>query len=365
MILHLVDDEKFTDFLITQFESILPNQSIYYLAPSRLGRELVYIKKNINKLSFNFDEVNSKIGMVDKIFVHFLSPKKASIANELKKTNKSILTYWIFYGADLYLDLDGKGVVKLYDYPVRKYSTFKMRLINLASSVANYKLRKEKRKFIAQLDYFCFWNYYDYKLMINNYKTQARYKYFAYGTNLYSHVLTNRNNSIKSDIIINNSAAQNGNHLTIINSLKEYTINSRLIFPLNYGNKKVRNEVIEFANTLFKDKCLFLLEFMDANEFFKIISNVKIGIFGYNRQKAGNVINYLLGIGSKVILRDANSMLMQFRDFGYVVYSFEEEVKNNTLLEPIPADCAAKNMQIFDMRFEPSVINKVYLDLVS
>ena len=127
-------------------------------------------------------------------------------------------------------------------------------------------------------------------------------------------------------ICLGNSASKTNNHIEALELLSRYkNENIRIICPLSYGNKDYANEVITCGKKIFGDKFEPLTDYMAKKEYFKILSDCKIGIFNNDRQQAMGNINALLAMGAKVYMKSNTSMWnMYTNEKGYTLYDIEK-----------------------------------------
>ena len=92
-------------------------------------------------------------------------------------TKRKFKVYWIFWGYEMYQTLAFKYNYKLTD---EKFSIFKPHTYLYPNKIT-YKLRKLINKayipdafeyLLPYIDYFCFWNYYDYELLCRYFKNR-------------------------------------------------------------------------------------------------------------------------------------------------------------------------------------------------
>jgi dTDP-N-acetylfucosamine:lipid II N-acetylfucosaminyltransferase len=375
--LHLTNDDKFINPFIKRFEDNCEGDN-YYIVDVANENKLKYIRisESSKIICYSFKEdlvfryISGKFNDSQEVnvFIHFLDYKKAKIIHILKEKFE-FKTYWIFYGADLYNRLYKKGRYELYD--IQK--NFVLSYIWRYGRRLFYYLRHSSeeriiRKFIQNLDFFCFWNPYDFQLLKKNYTTQARFKNFMYD----SFDVTNLNefHSPLSDVtcLINHSSSSSGNHLTVLKKIKNFKDDDsfihKLIIPLNYGLVGVRELVKEYCEHNFTNSFVPLLEFIPKSTYFKILNTVNVAIFGHRRQEAGGNIIYLLAAGTKVFLREDNSLLQYFRDNEIVIFSFENDLNCNRDLSPLPLSTQQRNRDIIINKFSNSSVNILFRDLL-
>lgn len=365
--IHLVQDEKFVDNSINMFEKYYPNQNFFIVDKDEGKNRFVLPRDNVLFLPFNHSDWLKKIqrkylfnvrNQTVNVLVHFLTRNSARRALELKKMNKNVHLYWIFYGADLYSYLELIGQYELYDYAVSGQKNRLKDFINLLLGRYNYI-----RDFCAELDYFCFWNYYDYKLLCKYVKTRAAFKLFYY-VNTGKTIFYDSVPQEELTILINHSASYSGNHLTVIEKLKFLSLeNLKLIFPLSYGPKNHITLIKSKATTLFPGRCVFLEDYMPIDTYYKTISVCQCAIMGHRRQEAGGNISFLLRNGKKVFLREDNTLLQYYRDLGCFVFSFEKDLNSKDDLRPLTKEQQEVNRRIMSERISPEKVDDMMLNL--
>lgn len=372
--IHLCNDEKFINTAREKFESHFPDRNTFIINKVN-NKDLKYVELSNNTVLFDFEseEIQQYILSVSEgvkevnIFIHFLDIYKARLINQLR--NKlNFKNYWIFYGADLYNLLHKKGRYELFD---RKSSGFVLNIQHLLRGwyfyIRDFRNDNELKEFISELNYFCFWNYYDYKLLKDNFKTNAEFRKFIYGS---THDFTSYFEGFKSEtkvILVNNSGSASGNHLTILKKLNKEKIKasfSTLIVPLNYGSKNVITEVDAFCVENFNTHYKPLLEFMEKGSYFNLIKEVDVVFFGHLRQEgAGNII-LLLSLGAKVFLREQNNMMKYYRDLGLKLFSWEKDFVSEDDLKPLTIAHQKRNREIILKEFSTKNFENIYSKLL-
>ena len=221
--------------------------------------------------------------------------------------------------------------------------------------------------FCLKLNYFCFWNYYDYEILCNNIKTNAKFKLFYYVNTLKNPNDKLFDSEIKSNnILVNNSASFTGNHLTVLNKLSKLGIdNTKIILPLSYGPSTHIALIEKEIEKLFLRENYFLLkEYLPINAYYDIVNTCQYAVMGHRRQEAGGNISYLLRNGSKVFLREDNNLLQYYRDLGCYVYTFEKDLISSDALSPIHSDQKKVNRDIIEDRVSFQKIEDMMINLL-
>lgn len=349
MILHLTDDQKFINGAYSSFEEYYPGKNHFFVQVPRksdgkavyvIPRDRLFFKSFTNKKDLTSIVEYAQKKHIKHVLIHYLSPTKAALANDLKKY-LNIKTYWIFYGADLYSWLQREGKYSLSDTFSNRKKKFNIK--TLKENLIHLFLHKQSpnrilSKFIYQLNYFCFWNEYDYLLLKKHYKTNAAHKFF-----IYYHLLNRSSNNFnfkksQGKILLNHSASGNGNHKTILNKLKHLNNDleiKEIIAPLSYGNEFIKTDVLQYGKLLFGERFYPLLDFLPMEKYYQLLNDIPVAIFGNRRQEGAGNIFYLLDRGTKVFLRNDNNMISWLRDHGFKVFSFEDELHSTKDLQPL------------------------------
>lgn len=364
MILHLLDDSMFANGAYDFFEEYYQGLNHFFIQISRREKMLegkknqkarFFYKVFTRKEDINFIIKYARNNGIKHILVHNLSPTKAALGNWLKK-QLGAKTYWIFYGADLYGRLNALGKYNLYDEVDDKQKKEKS---DLKSILAFWYLFMEYpnnayNRFIKELDFFCFWNEYDYFLLKAHFNTAAVHKPFLY----YQLIDLNHKGVVfekkASKVLINHCASVNGNHKTILKKLeglKDSAQIAEIIAPLSYGSEDIKLAVSEFGKSLFGNRFIPIKNILPMGEYYKLLDEIPVAIFGNRRQEAGANVFYLLGKGSKVFFRNDNNMIKWLRDRGFRVFSFEDELNSIDDLKSLSIEDMHHNIKIHEELF--------------
>jgi hypothetical protein len=330
MNIHLIDDEKFLDTFIERFDEY-HSDNLYLVITKQNDQKLNHIKKNAKKVTkinietFEWEKFFNKIGPDDKLIIHFLKGPKVYFAYKL--LNKiSIPVYWVFYGAELYKNLSDRNLYDLYDYGFQTKKTQRLKLklkfytkLFFKNDYFNYVLKN--------INFFCFWNEYDYDLAKKHLNGNFKFHFFRYFMFDISEISQRKETQKELNVLLNNSASITGNHLTVLKDLNEKNIiNSldKLVVPLSYGSVTHGQVVLEEGSLIARDVFYPILDFLPKQKYFNLIRSCKIAIFAHRRQEAGNNIFFMLGIGAKVFLRKENNIYSYLTDKGYKVFDYDQ-----------------------------------------
>ena len=143
-------------------------------------------------------------------------------------------------------------------------------------------------------------------------------------------------NGKKGRILLGNSATKENGHLEILKKLEHLKNDDiEIICPLSYGNSEYANEVIDVGKKLFNNKFIPITDFMNYDDYFKLLSTCSIAIFNNNRQQAMGNINAMLTFGKKVYIRTTTPMWKEYESYSIIVHNIDnlDKISYNNLIE--------------------------------
>lgn len=358
-ILHVFPDEKFFDSTSEYFDSFKGVNNLYYLYKYENDCQLKFIKhkekvniiNDLNKYKALFSSKN-----IDVIIFHSL---RISFIKYVRFIDKQKIVVWWSWGGDIYNDIypDVKPLIdwELYKPITKKYiqennkpqiSKGNCIIQNLVKLKHNYLLRKT----IKRVDFFipCITiDYYILKKKCSFFhadlfpEIRGKYKYtFTY------HEKT-------GNILIGNSFTYTNNHLDIFEKIKYYSIsdNQKYIIPINYGWGNAFNnnpdKLIKLC-PLKQDSVIWLKEFLDRDEYFKLFNNVTHAIYGVLRQQALGNIFTCLSKGIKVYLYKDSVVAQYLKEMGYIFYTIDDDLTEDSLSTCLNQDEALHNFRLIE-----------------
>lgn len=254
----------------------------------------------------------------DKIILHGLFNFKVILILAL---NPKLLkkSYWVIWGGDLYTFMfPKKGLKYRFKEKIRKYV---IKRIAFLLTYIKGDIDLARKYYCAEGEYL------------------ETIEYLSNVVSLGFQEKVESENSI-INIIVGNSADPSNEHFDALKKLVKFKdSNIRIYVPLSYGNKFYAQEVIEYGKSLFSDKFIGIVDFMEYSEYLRFLKNIDIAVFNHKRQQAmGNTIN-LLAMGKKVYLRDNttqkdffNSLSVKTFDIDNIDLSLNFSFKENSLI---------------------------------
>lgn len=347
-VLHLCFDGNFIENSYRLFERYYPKRNFFIVDAKKENIKLINNVDNFRALPFshqNYGKISDICANINVsiIVIHGISSTYVDLLKHLRQLF-SFKVYWIFWGFELYNALGERGLYRLDDERRNPFKITTYLYPNKYNVLLRNILHKPLRSktldaIISHIDYFCFWNHYDFELLQHYYKTNIKYKYFTYSAHFVESENTCCNIQPKraKTILINHQASLTGNHISIMRSLNiiDKTNEYEKIMPLSYGSYYIRNMVIRKGKNFFGNKFVPILNYMNRDDYFNLINNVEVAVFGARRQEAAGNIHNLLRNGVKVFLREDNNLLKYYKEKGYIVFSYEMDLKTINDLHPL------------------------------
>ncbi|MBV7272252.1 TDP-N-acetylfucosamine:lipid II N-acetylfucosaminyltransferase [Clostridiaceae bacterium UIB06] len=338
--LHIMYDSQFCDKFIKFVNSNYKQQEHKFIIIYNKDEKLKFMNieniENVEILDMRYDlkKLLHYIDKCSKVFIHYLFDYFCVL---VCKFNIKKSMNWMLWGGDLYNYID-----------LEMYEPMTKKLLKDFGIDANNNINKNtieyvcRKATIRRIKYILTDIEGDYNKIRENFITVASRKSFLYpqpvefekykcsdlrGNNLLV------NNKYKYTILLGNSASPANNHLDIIYKLSKLIDNNfSVIVPLSYGGYDMYVEkIVNEGKRLLGDRFIPLLKYMEAEEYFKIISKVDFGIFYQNRQQAGGNIIALLYAGKTVFVKKENTLFKYLTNMGLMLY--DASSINNKLVE--------------------------------
>lgn len=340
-IIHIASDEKFINSAYSQFEEIYPGENLFYIIVADLDKPLIHVdllpgmvlitskKKEIKELPQHFNNANV-------ICFHGMDANSSTI---LENTPSSYKTVWFLWGFEIHNNplffsktkLAGPLTFSFY-FLGTSNNKFKQALKNLYKKKIYPRLEyfnKDHQKTVQALkkaDYCGILYKEEFDIVKRKLQTDIKYLNFSYypieKMLLDPTIWVNNNN-----ILLGNSASYTNNHLEIFEILKKFSLSDRKILtPLSYGGEFYRTEIIKRGKELFGYNFEPLTDYLNRDEYFKILQQCGIVIMNHYRQQAVGNVMVMLWMGAKVFLDDRNSLFHYLQRINISVFSIQQDL---------------------------------------
>lgn len=343
MILHLLFDSQFADYVIDRF-SPKEMQSDFVLISNT--KNMVHFRKIDNVKIVNPDK-ESELNQLSQC----LSNYKSIIFHGLFypwqewliiKNPEGVKKAWVCWGAEIY----GQKDIQLSFLKGISQKIYKLYLIKHRN---NYNESSFSKYLFSNIDY-CVTNLYPEYEYVKNYIgsdiKHISYNYYSIDDTL---GLLKESKVVGNNIFVGNSATIENNHIETLLKLKTIGIKDRkLILPLSYGAPWVKNLCVKFGKILFGKNFAPLLNFIPRDEYNSKMLDCSVMIQAHLREQAhGNIVTGLW-LGMRVYLSEEGIDYKHFKSIGCKVFSIERDLnrKNKDVLMPLSEDDIIYNRNI-------------------
>lgn len=295
-----------------------------------IGKFSVYSQEGIRILSLPTKLINFLIPIAhwyfDALVIHGFF-HSFFLTNYLSLSSK-IKVLAIFWGFDLY---SLKGKRQSYFLP-QTLSTFKKK----GNIMDNFQSPDFELFLHTRVDFVSTVIPNEFKILSSNFPAaKFKHSWFSY-FDLENDVLNgiaDLSNLIGDNLLLGNNASYWNNHLDAISLIKSFKFRfEKVICPMSYsGAENYRVYVVEQLKKEFGSKVFIISEFMDYEEYTKILLSCRFVFFNSTRQIGLGNLLLAIYIGCSVILNSSNPLYSYFISIGVKVYSIEEALVANDL----------------------------------
>lgn len=327
MILHLLTDEKFTDYAISQF-SAPELQSEFVLIPSNNAKwQVNQINKCtiIQQRSKEFEALLNRLDQYTGTIFHgmFWRNWQQPI---LERVPKHVKVAWVFWGGDIY------GRHEMGERCLAPMTKMLNKLHGRKDHTEEWKLQTEMPlELFKRVDYCLTSVDEEYQFVKEFLQSDIQLLWYTY----YS--IEETIGALKdcqcegNNVWIGNSAAIENNHVDVLWQLWKKARRSlkdrHIIIPLSYGNAWVRNMVKKVGRFLFGKQLRVLETFMPRDEYNKLMLSCSTFVSGHHQPAAqGNIIT-ALWLGMRVYMNDQNLTYQFLKRIGATVFTIEKDFK--------------------------------------
>lgn len=325
MILHLLSDDKFSDYVVGQFSE--PEMCSEFVLMTSLDRteyfentKGVKVVNPCQKDSMN-DLIHS-LGNYSAVVLHGLFFPWCETV--LRNVPESVKVAWVFWGGEIY----GRKDLRVSFLSNRSKALFFLheikKKVKRKGRLGQYELPME---LFNKIDY-CLTDIHEDFEFVTSY-THSNMKEVWY--NYYSIDETIgelKNQCVEgNNILIGNSCSLECNHLDGFKAAqKNQNDNSEIVVPLSYGEPWLKQLLLKKGKHMFGDRFRPLVEFMPRDEYNKIIKSCSVVIMPHYRPQAfGNVLT-ALWLGSRVYMSEKSHLYAFFKRIGVTVFSIESDI---------------------------------------
>lgn len=364
MILHLLTDEKFTDYAIAHF-SAPEMESEFVLIPSNgMMDHVKQIKKCtvVHRFSPEFDALLNRLDQYSAIFLHglFWGGWQKPL---LERVPKGVKVAWYFWGGEIYSrhELDDSfmapityGVYKMrhwlkhskldlsWEIPLALYDRIDYCLTSMCEE-CDYARQFTKAKFKHQ-----WYTYYSIEETIGGLKNEQ---------------------CVGNNVWLGNSALIKNNHIDVLwllwkRGLLRKLKDGKVIIPLSYGGQWASNLIKKVGRVLL-GKCMMALDtYMPRDEYNRLMLSCSSMIIGYLEPAAqGNIITGLW-LGMRVYLSEQSMAYAYYKRIGAKVFALEKDVQKYGFA-PLSDEERAENRKVLNQWYSKEHVEQAVKEVVN
>ena len=367
MILQVIFDDQFGDYVIDQFQDYRDQTRIVLVTSGAMALEYVHkILRNDVILygSPEYKELIANLKDYKAVIMHGLfSFIQYDIVYHLPEETKLA---WVLWGSEIYSRRD---TVWSHLAPLTKFLVRVKKCKDTLTGKHGTAI-EVPIDILRRVDYMLGSSmelYEEAKAYIGNPKMRhLQYFYFTLEHLIDAGMLDKRVNG--HNILLGNSAAPENNHLEIMMRLKYLGIpkDSKLITPLSYCDIWIKNMVSKVGRYLFGNQCYPLLEYMPRSEYNKLVQSCSVFITNHHRPNAfGNTLT-ALWLGARVYASKYNVQTKFLQRLGLHVNIIETDLtrRNPNKYEPLTDKEREENRAIIRSRYGMNQMEKNIRNIV-
>ena len=364
MILHLLTDEKFTDYAIQQF-SAPEMQSEFVLVPSNNAMEMVKLADKctvVRQNSPEFDKLLNRLNLYTGIMFHgmFWGRWQTPI---LQRVPSHVKVAWYFWGGDIY---SRHGLDNQFYAPI---TSFLYRLHNHKKKIEVDTSWEIPIELFKRIDYCLTGEQEEYEFAKQY--TDSNFDFIWYTCYSLEETIGSLmdKQSEGCNVWMGNSAEVKNNHMDVLWNLWRRGLvrdvkEVKLIVPLSYGEAWIRNIIIKIGRWIFFKHMQALTEFMPREEYNALMLSCSTMLIGYWEPAAqGNIIT-ALWLGMRVYLSEKSIAYNFFKRIGAQIYSIESDMKQYQFA-PLPEEERAENRRVLSKWFSKQHVMEAVQNVVN
>lgn len=361
-ILHLTTDEKFIDGAMFTFNMAFPSQNKLLVLKPPGNPPIRFIKKSridyqLIRSESTLEEIKRLSEKFDWLIVHGLN----EIWSRLILNLDNLKFLYVIWGAEIYgnpmlysetllgprtQEIAQIGRKSLIDKVKKAVNRFRFKV----SPVKKSELFNLNKKALSKVQNIAIL----YKEEVELYKNlriipqNARFVKFGYYPIEYFTASIDLSKPLGDNILIGNSASLSNNHLEALDILMNISTKYRIVVPLNYGDKWVRDKVINYGSQLFGENFHALTTYLALEEYTNLLQSCNVVIMNHYRQQAvGNIISAIY-LGAKVFLNPRNSIYSYLKNMGCFVYNINTDLQKESDLDRLNCKQIKHNRAILE-----------------
>lgn len=162
-------------------------------------------------------------------------------------------------------------------------------------------------------------------------------------------------------VLVGNSTDPSNNHLEAFNKLARSNLNPKYVLSiLSYGiYKDYKIDSIKQGYEIFGTKFTPITEFLESNQYLKLLDEIDYAIFNHLRQEAMGVTIQLLSLGKPIFFNDKSPVFKSFKRRGYKVFC----INDLNSFKDVKALDLSINRELLTKEYSIDALNSFYIQL--
>lgn len=363
-IVHILPNDKFSPINI--FDGTESKNTYYCVVGD--GEEIAYLDKSRVQAITRNDLLDvCKTMEADVVIFHALPTIFYGFVLAMPDSVKVVWALWgydMYYGDEPYRPiyemtlyepltqkwyngLNTKSLFKQFTHSIMRlirHSQYKAK--DEAKRIAQNRAKEYQNRVLERIDYCApiFINEMD--LLAQNPHFQAQYFPFQYSRWHVDDDFGSVDYLAKATYIqLGNSADTAGNMLDVLALLKTRGINNTVYLPMAYGDEAYKIAVSEYINK-HKMDAIVQDKMIPYDEYYRILQNCRVAIYGHLRQQASDSIHMSLLRGNKVFMYRDSVGYQYYKKAGFYIYDIENDLTAENIAELLTEEQIAHNRRL-------------------
>lgn len=361
----LLPDSPYSLWVIERSEKVAPGLCEYvYFSKEVHYNPNPHVLKQDYLLGLSKKEAKS----FRRIIIHY---HNELVAHFLKKNNiDTQRVFWVLWSGDLY---------NIPFYTKSLYQPETLKFVSNTDRSLNYLTKEFLKKIIQKRGFFVYRESFkriqyiasifdgdvlEARKTFNVDFKQVPFAFLAIDQLVDKVILDQRNIKLGNKLMVGHAGSLENNHLDTFKRLKEINVSNVIFSPLSYGNPEYIKQVLKSGTQFFGDRFEPLIDFIPKEEYYSKLQEVGYAIFNTEIQQAFGNIMALIFLGVKVFLNRGNSIFVQLKLWGIIVFEMDE-LSAQSLQIPLLAIEKEHNRKIIFERLNEDIINGYYKALLT
>ncbi|MEL7297419.1 MAG: TDP-N-acetylfucosamine:lipid II N-acetylfucosaminyltransferase [Pseudomonadota bacterium] len=168
-------------------------------------------------------------------------------------------------------------------------------------------------------------------------------------------------------VFCGNSADPTNHHIAMLDALAHLADSTEIIMPLNYGGgSDYVDKVITHGRHLFGDHFKPITDFMQKDDYDRLLAEMDVGVFFHDRQQGLYVAFTILLHGKPMYIRNHVSSYEEFQQLGMQVGDSDRVATMDIqAFAELPSSVAAKNAEIARQTFTEEPVMALWEDFLT